>query len=150
MAAPPQQIRLLKEAQAGKVIWQLRRRGWTTHALAGLAAAGLITHGILLLVEGQKVRKGVGTVYQRAGQMRLQVVYEHSPQNTYDAVCRDQNQKVGAVVTVWAFGTEPWVVRSLGPDPRFAEGLTAPIVTPIVTIVLGVVLLVWYFLTKKF
>ena len=73
----------------------------------------------------------------------MQVVYEHVPQNTDDAVFPDQNKKVGEVVTVWAFGAEPWVVRSLGPDPRFAEGLTAPIVIPIVTIVLGVVLLIW-------
>jgi hypothetical protein len=114
-----------------------------------LSTAGVIAYGIMLILESRQVRKGSGRAYSRNGQMRLQVVYEHMPRNTYDVRCPDSNVKAGSEVTVWAYGSEPWRVRSVGPSPAFSEDAYPSMYTPIVIMVFAVLLLPWYFLAKK-
>jgi hypothetical protein len=129
----------------GKSALTLSRRTWSTLAVIGVAVIGIIVRAILIIIESFNVRKGTGRVYSRKGQLRLQVIYDHLPHNAYDVPCPDDKVAVGSEVTVWAYGTELWNVRTVGDAPKFESGEPASITAPIILIVVAVLLSIWYF-----
>ena len=128
--------------------FNLVARSWTTASLVILSASALIGYAIWLILEAQQICKGVAKVYVRNGQVRLQITYEHVPRNGYDISSPDQSLTPGTEVTVWAYGTELWNVRTIGPSPRFTTG-SPDLYTPISMFVVALLLFLWYFLGVK-
>ena len=77
------------------------------------------------------------------GNNQMLVTYEHLPGKTFDVVFPSE-LAVGSVVTVWAYGSEPWFIRGTGSEPPPGNG-DPPAIMSKLLFVWAFFLLFWYF-----
>ena len=137
----------LKFINPGKLFrFQLRKKTLLTYGLVTIGAAALITVGSIILAQRTELRRGRGKVYRSPTGLRMTVTYDHLPDIAYDVKNIDASLEEGSSVIVWAFSTRPWDVQATG--ERGNESVRGGYVSPagVWYILMGVFLLLWYYL----
>jgi hypothetical protein len=75
----------------------------------------------------------------------MRVLYDHQPDRVYDVECPDPSMTPGTIVSVWANGCQLWEVQ-LNDDPSKSSTVSW---MGVFHIVVGVLLLLWYYVGKS-